>query len=350
MQAIVKAAPEPGVEVRDVAEPQVGPDEVCVQVRAAAICGADLKLYKWDRQTVRNWPRLRDMQLPHVIGHEAAGQVVETGKNVRDLKVGDHVAAETHFPCQACELCRSDRMHLCRRRKILGFDTAGGFAQYLALPQKCAVKLPDGLCFEAGALCEPFGVATHALEQAGSVQGRTAWVLGCGSIGLFIVKLLNDHGAKTILATDTQPARLDWAKQLGATVVPAGEGVVEQVLKMADGQGAELVFEVVGVPATVQQALAAVAPGGRVMLVGTFGGTTPIDVAANIIYREATVCGVYGRHMFDTWNNVFDTLGSGRFDLQPFMTSRFGFSQAKAAFETALSGVGVKTLLFPDAH
>lgn len=348
MQAIIKAAPEQGIEVRDVAEPQIGPDQVCVQVRAAAICGADLKLYKWDPQTVRNWPRLRDMQLPHVIGHEVAGQVVETGKNVRDLKIGDHVAAETHFPCLVCDLCRSDRMHLCPQRKILGFDTAGGFAQYLALPQQCAVKLPDGLSFEAGALCEPFGVATHAIEQAGSVQGRTAWVVGCGSIGLFIVKLLVDRGAKTVLATDTQPARLDWAKKLGATVVPASEGVAEQVLQMTGDRGAELAFEVVGSTATVQQVLAAVAPRGRVMLVGTFGGMTPVDVAANIIYREATVCGVYGRHMFDTWNNVFDTLSSGKVDLQPFMTSRFGFSQAEEAFETALSGVGVKTLLYPD--
>ena len=348
MQAIVKSTPTYGISVEDMPEPAIGPGDVRVEVRAAAICGADLKLYKWDPQVVAKWARLRDMELPHIIGHEIAGTVVETGKDVTGIQVGDRIAAETHFPCGACALCQSDRIHLCRQRRILGFDTPGGFARYVVLPECCAIKLPECLSFEAGALCEPFGVAAHAIQQAELSAVESAWNIGCGPIGLFIIQLLAMAGVEKILATDTQPQRLDWARKLGAVPVPSGPEIVEQIIDMTGSDGAELVFEVVGSPTTVQQALAAVAPAGRVLLVGTFGGTTPLDIATDIIYRETTVRGVYGRHMFDTWQWIHELLSSGSIELESCISNRYRFSEATEGFEAALRGDGFKTVLIPD--
>ena len=348
VQAIVKVRPGCGVEVRQVPEPTAGQGEVKVEVRAAAICGADLKVYKWEPQLVQQWSRLRQMELPHVIGHEVSGVVVETGKDVSGIEVGERVAAETHFPCGACFLCQSDRMHLCRDRRILGFDTPGGFARYVVLPQCCAVRLPDDVSFEAGALYEPFGVAVHAIERAGPLDVESAWVIGCGPIGLFIIKLLTVMGAGEIIATDTEPSRLRWAQKLGAVAAAAHDGICDQIVEMTGGHGAEVVFEAVGSSQTVQQALTAAAPRGRVLLVGTFGGQTPIDVAPLIVYREATVSGVYGRHMFDTWRAMKEVDSIRGIDLEQFVTHRHPFSEAREAFETALRGEGVKTILFPD--
>ena len=348
MQALVKTKPTPGLEVQLVPEPPVRPGQVRVRVHAAAICAADMKVYKWDPAVVRRWSRMRNMKLPHIPGHELAGVVVEAGGDVPATMVGKRVAAETHFPCGSCTLCTSDRMHLCADRKILGFDTPGGFADYVVLPACCAVPLPAGLSFEAGALCEPFGVAVHAVQEAGDLSDKSAWVLGCGPIGLFIVKLLSMMGVDHIMATDARSSRLRIAQQLGARALEANAATIDEIRGMTDGEGADVVFEAVGSTGTVQQALAATAPLGRVVLVGTFGGQTPIDVASQIIYREVTVRGVYGRHMFDTWRAMEELLSTTNLDLEQFISYKFAFSRFQEAFETTLRSEGVKTVLIPD--
>jgi L-iditol 2-dehydrogenase len=274
---------------RDVPDPRPGPDEVLVQVKACGICGSDV--HGMDGSSGRRIP-------PVVMGHEAAGQVVERGHEVTDLDVGDRVTFDSMISCGRCAFCWRGEPNLCDRRQVLGvscqeFKRDGAFAELVAVPRHIVYRLPDGLSFEQAALAEPLSVAVHAVGRLPVRLGDTAVVVGAGVIGLLAVQTLRAAGCGRILAVDLSRARLEMARRLGAdqTVSPEeAEDVAAEIHRRAGGRGADLALEAVGIPATVAVALAAVRKGGSVALVGNLRPQAELPLQA-VVTRELTVFG-----------------------------------------------------------
>src|SRR6058998_2529564 len=308
MQAIVKEKRAPGLKVTTVAKPAAGPGEVLIAVRHAGVCGTDLHIADWDA-----WAQGR-IKPPLIVGHEFAGEIQALGDGVTELKLGQLVTAEGHIVCGHCLQCRTGNSHICRNTRIIGVDRDGAFAEFIAMPATNVLTL-DGIPTEIGAIMDPMGNAFHTVLTA-EIPGSTVFVAGCGPIGCFAVGIARAAGATKVLASDVNPKRLALAEKMGAHVVinAAKEDVVQTVVAETDGEGADVVCEMSGVPSALHQAFASVSLGGRVQLLGIPKNDIPIDFADEIIFKGITVYGVIGRKMYQTWHQMRRYLTSSQFD------------------------------------
>ena len=208
-------------ELEDAPEPPMGPDSVMVAVKACGICGSDV--HGMDGSTGRRRP-------PIIMGHEAAGVIVQTGADVEGWETGARVTFDSTIYCGTCEYCREGRINLCDQRRVLGvscdeYRQNGAFAQFVSVPQRVLYRLPDALTFEHAALTEPLSIAFHAVRRAGTKTSDLVVVVGAGLIGLLLVQTLRRAGCLRILAVDIAPEKLALAKKLGATAaVASGPG------------------------------------------------------------------------------------------------------------------------------
>jgi threonine 3-dehydrogenase len=333
MKAALKAEAAPGATVALVDIPSIGPDEVLVQVKAASICGTDIHIYDWDA-----WAQSR-MQIPRIFGHEFAGEIVEVGRDVTSLAPGDFVAAETHITCGQCYQCRTGQAHICRNVKILGVDRDGAFAEYISIPASVAWKTGKEIDHTVASIQEPFGNAVHA-TYAGEVSTKTVAVIGCGPIGLWSVGLARISGASTIFAVEPNNKRLDIAKKMGADYVlnPREVDPVARVLEVTDGLGVDVVLEMSGHPIGIRQGFKMLRNGGRVSLLGLPSKMIELDLTNDIIFKGATVLGISGRRIFDTWYRTHSILESGQLDLKQVITHILPFDQIHQAMEIMKSG------------
>ena len=343
MKAVVKHEAGPGARLMDMPMPKVGPNDLLVKVGAAAICGTDSHIMDWTPfAQVRVKP-------PMIFGHEFAGDVIEVGERVTKFKVGDRVAADTHIPCGTCFQCRTGNQHICEKMAILGVHTDGAFAEYLALPESCAWKIPASRSYEEGAVMEPMGVAVHSLLME-RIDGKSVAVFGCGPIGMFAVTSAAACGASKIFAVELSPDRLAMvAKYVPSAIVLDAKQVdaVAEIRKQTNGLGADVSIEIAGVAATTNQALKATRKNGRVSLTGLLGGPVSIDTVNDIIYKELRVYGTTGRHMWDTWYTMESLLETGKVDPKPVITHRFPLAQYEEALATAKGGSAGKVILYP---
>ncbi|HEX9131325.1 MAG TPA: L-threonine 3-dehydrogenase, partial [Ktedonobacteraceae bacterium] len=296
MKAALKAEAAPGATIALVDIPQIGPRDVLVEVKAASICGTDLHIYEWDA-----WAQNR-VKTPRIFGHEFAGEVVEVGREVKELVPGDFVAAETHITCGHCYQCRTGQAHVCRNVQILGVDRDGAFAQYIAIPESVAWKTGKEIDHSVASIQEPFGNAVHA-TFAGEIADMTVAVFGCGPIGLWAVGLASISGAPTIFAIEPNHMRLDIATKMGADHVinPREVDPVQKILDVTDGLGVDVVLEMSGHPLAIRQGFKVLRNGGRISLLGIPSSMVELDLANDIIFKGATVLGISGRLIFDTW-------------------------------------------------
>jgi threonine 3-dehydrogenase len=346
MRALVKASPSAGAELRDVPVPVPGDGELLIRVEAASLCGTDLHIYRWD-----DWAMNRlGGGLPRIFGHEMAGRVVAHGPNVRgrgEIPLGTLVAAETHLVDQSCYQCRTGREHVCANLRILGVDTNGAFAQYVALPAHNAWP-SEGLSAEIAAIQEPMGNAVHAafVEE---LAGQTVVVTGCGPIGLMTVAIANLAGAAKVFATDINPERLEIARRLGADVVINGneEDVVARLRQLTGGVGVDVVLEMSGAEIAIRQGFEAVTNGGRVSLLGIPERPITLDLASDVIFKGLRVYGITGRKMFETWYRTQALLAQG-LDLTPIVTHRIPLRDYHQAFELLAGGHAGKVVLLPQ--
>lgn len=336
MCGVYKAKPEPGAQWReDLPIPKCGTRDVLVRVRATAICGTDSgHIYPWGAYAEERCP------LPYVFGHEFSGDIVEVGSLVKEFKVGDRVAGETHIPCNNCAMCASDNRHNCENMKIIGVHTPGSFAEYIAFPADCAFKIADKITYEIGALLEPMGVGMHGVSR-GDVRGKTTVIYGCGPIGLMAVACAKFKGAKKIIAIDVVDDKLEMAKKVGADVVinSKTQKDLDIVLSETNGRGADVVIDYTGNKFAIKAGFQLVRKGGTMVLVGLTSGDTPLDLTSDIIYREATVYGVTGRLMYQTWEECNEMLENG-FDLAPLMSGPFALKDFEKAFEAVQTSTG----------
>ncbi len=339
MQAVVKAHAAPGIEFREVPVPVPGPGEVLVRVQAASVCGTDLHIYNWDP-----WAQGR-IKPPLIPGHEFSGAVAGVGAGVTAVKEGDFVSAEMHVACGKCLQCRIGQAHICQHVKILGVDASGAFASYVIIPETNIWKLSPSIPRDWCSLLDPLGNAVHTV-LAGTIAAQTAIVSGCGAIGLFSIAVAKACGAAKVFAFEVNAHRRAVAATMGADLVldPATDNIKEQILEATGGTGVDVLLEMSGHPAAIELGFNLLRTGGRASLLGIPSRPVEIDLAREIIFKGATVQGINGRKMFETWFQMEALLASSKLNLEPVITHRLKLSQFAQAMDFLKSGEAIKVV------
>lgn len=342
MRAICKVRPEAGADLVDVPVPQVGPDDILVKVRATTICGTDLHIYNWDA-----WAQSR-IKTPLVFGHECSGEVVERGRNVRQINTGDYVSLETHITTEDSYQTKICQANVDPGVKILGIDRPGCYAEYVAVPAKVAWKNPTDMAPEVASIQEPFGNAVYTVLTA-PVTAKTVLITGCGPIGLWAVGVAKAAGAKAVYATDINPKRLELAERMGATLAinSAESDPVEIIKRETGGVGVDVLCEMSGNWRAIKQGFDALRNGGRVSILGIPSRPIEIDLANDIVFKGATVYGISGRLIWETWYQTQALIMSGMVDPTPVITHRFKLSEFDEAFRLMNNGEAAKVAMFP---
>lgn len=326
-----------------VAVPAIGPTDVLVRVKAASICGTDLHIYGWDR-----WSQGR-IKPPLTLGHEFCGHVERVGDEVTAVKPGDFVSAEMHVNCGHCRQCRLGQSHICQNLRIIGIDQDGAFADFVRIPASNIIKLDPGIPEHCGAILDPLGNAVHTV-LAGPITGQTVLVTGCGPIGLMSIAVAKASGSSTVFATETNEARRAMAKKMGADVVlnPKTEDAVKRILSDTDDTGVDALLEMSGNPQAIQQGFKALRAGGRASLLGIPTENVPLDLVNDVIFKGATVQGIYGRRMYETWMQMTALLKAGRLNLEPLFGQQAPLAKFEDAFAKLQEGLPGKILLYPN--
>ena len=318
-----------GFEERDI--PKVKENEVLVKLEYVGICGSDLHYY--ETGAIGDYV----VEPPFVLGHEPGGTVVEVGKNVKNLKVGDRVALEPGKTCGHCEFCKTGRYNLCP--DVVFFATPpvdGVFQEYVAHEALC-FKLPDNVSTLEGALIEPLAVGFHAAIQGDAHLGQRAVVMGAGCIGLVSMMALKARGVSEVYVVDIMEKRLDKALELGATGVINGakEDVLEKVNELTDGAGMDLVIETAGTEITTRQAIHMAKKGSNIVLVGySKSGEMTLPMSL-VLDKELTFKTVFRyRHIYPI---AIDAVAAGKVNLKGIVTDIFGLDEAQKAMDYSVN-------------
>jgi L-iditol 2-dehydrogenase len=322
-------------------DPQPGPGDVVVAVRAAGICGSDVHGYLGI--TGRRAPGL-------VMGHEAAGDVVAVGNLVASVRVGDRVALRSVLPCGVCDRCRHGQPNICSNRRGLGMQFDGAYADLVVVPEAMLLPLPDPLSYADGALIEPLAVAMHAVNRTPFELMDVVVVIGAGAIGLLTLLAARQRGAGSVIVTDRNDHRLAVAKSLGAdlTVNVDRADPVAIVRDATGGRGADAVFEAVGISPTVAQSLATARPGGQVTWIGNSLPTVELSMQ-EMVTRELTLRGVYAFN--DEFEQAASAIATGRIDVRRLVERTAPLGEAVELFRQlgAAELDAVKVILMPNA-
>lgn len=317
---------------KEIPVPEIKDNEVLVKIEAVGICGSDVHYYQHGK--IGDFIVEGDL----ILGHESAGEVVAVGKNVKTLKVGDKVALEPGKTCGKCEFCKSGLYNLCPDVEFFATPPYDGvLANYVAHPEDMCFKLPDNVSTVEGALVEPLSVGLHATGQGGVKLGDTVVIFGVGCIGLCTILSSKARGASTIIAVDLLEKRLEKAKELGAThVINAGKvNAIEEIMRLTDGKGANVVLETAGNVITVKQTVDVVKRGGTIVMVGM----APQDIIdfnfARLMNKEAQIKTVFRyRNLYPV---AINAIASGSIDVKGIVSHEFDFKDTKEAFDFVVS-------------
>lgn len=334
--------PGAGLELVDRPEPTCGDWQVKIRVLRAGLCGTDLHLQQWD-----DWAASM-VNAPQTIGHEFYGEIVEVGREVKELAPGDKVSGEGHIVCGYCRNCRAGRRHMCIRTVGLGVNTDGAFADYVVLPVENVWKHPDWVDPELGAIFDPLGNATHTTLQWPLV-GEDVLITGAGPIGVMAAAIARHSGARNIVVTDLSDQRLALAQAAGADAVvnSATTRVSEVQGQLGMIEGFDIGLEMSGAPKAVAEMIDNMNHGGKIAMLGL----PATDYAINwgkVITHMLTVKGIYGREMFETWylmTSMLSTSDTLKDAVRSVITHRFAAEQWDEAFATARSGQCGKVIL-----
>jgi threonine 3-dehydrogenase len=343
MKALRKTQAGKGLQIEKTEVPAIGPTDVLVRVKASSICGTDLHIYGWDR-----WSQGR-IKPPVTLGHEFCGVVEKAGEEISAVRTGDFVSAEMHLNCGHCHQCRLGQAHICQNLKIIGIDLDGAFAEFVKIPATNIWKLDPAIPEHYGAILDPLGNAVHTV-LAGAIAGQTALVTGCGPIGLMSIAVTKACGGSTVFATETNEHRRKLAKEMGADFVlnPLAEDPVKKILEATGGTGVDVLLEMSGQPVAIQQGFKALRAGGRASLLGIPTENVPLDLVQDVIFKGATVQGIYGRRMYETWVQMTALLKAGRVNLEPLFGERVELENFEGAFAKLQNGLAGKILMYPN--
>ena len=338
MKALVKSAPGKGLSLENVAEPQIGINDVLIRVRKTGICGTDLHIYDWD-----DWAA-RTIHTPMTIGHEFVGEVVSVGANVNDFHPGEIVSGEGHVVCGRCRNCLAGRRHLCAHTQGVGVNRPGCFAEYIALPMSNVWRHGPSVDLEVAAIFDPFGNAVHTALSF-PVLGEDVLITGAGPIGVMAAAVVRHAGARYVVATDINPYRLELARKMGANLAvnTSAHSLPEIQKELGMTEGFDVGLEMSGNPGAFREMIANMSHGAKIAMLGIPSCDTAIDWR-QIIFNMLTIKGIYGREMYETWYKMTVMLESG-LDIRPVITHRFCYRDFKEGFATMRSGNSGKVLL-----
>lgn len=316
--------------LQDVAMPQVGPDDVGIAMKSIGICGSDMGFF--DGKAFSLFPD----SLPFILGHEGAGIVYEVGANVKHLKAGDRVAIEPGVPCGKCEFCQSGRYNLCVQVVFMATPPVNGCMQrYISHPAHKIYKLPDNMSYMEGALVEPLSVGIHAVRRGHVSVGKTVTIMGGGCIGMCTLLAAKAWGASRIIVCDLFESHLKKALEIGATdVINSRErNAVEEIMRLTENVGTDVVFETAGSPVTAEQTSHVVKKGGTIVIVGNILKEVPFSFR-NLYKKEAEVRAVFRYN--NTYPIAIGAISAGTLCATDIVTNEFDFTEAEEAFHTAL--------------
>lgn len=342
MKALCKPRAAPGFELIECTEPQTSHNDVKVRVLRTGICGTDLHIEAWD-----SWAA-DTITTPLIPGHEFCGEVVEVGRGVRDVAVGDFVSGEGHVVCGTCRNCRAGRQHLCIRTSALGVNRDGAFAEYVVLPETNVWVHRTPVDPDLGAIFDPFGNAVHTV-LAFPIVGQDVLITGAGPIGLIAAQVCRHVGARFVVITDVSPYRLELAKGMGVDLAlnMSHETIGTAIQRLGMIEGFDVALEMSGHPSALPATIASLRHGGGIAMLGL--PSAPIEIEwATIVTHMLTIKGIYGREMFETWFAMSAMLRAGTaFEqaISSVITHRFPARKWGDAFETARSGQCGKVVL-----
>jgi len=323
----------PSLTVKNVPDPTIGPHDVLLKVHACGVCGSDIHFYETDKDGYIFYPGLT--KFPVITGHEFSGEVVEVGKEVRDLKVGDMVTAEEMIWCGECTPCRTGFPNQCTRLEEIGFTINGAFAEYIAVGAKYCWKINDLVerygsvdkAYEAGALVEPTSVAYNGIEiRAGGVKpGGYVAVFGAGPIGLGSIAVARASGATRIIVFEISPQRRELALQVGADVAydPREVAPHEAIMEFTHGEGADMLIEAAGAPTrTIPEMEQAMAVNARIVMIGRAAERVPMYLE-HFQTHHSQVFGAQGHSGNAVFPMVIRLMASGAIDMTKIITARY---------------------------
>jgi 2-desacetyl-2-hydroxyethyl bacteriochlorophyllide A dehydrogenase len=318
-------------------------DQVCIQVKAVSICGSDLSGYKGTSKF---------RVPPLIMGHEFAGVVVEVGKGVDSVGLGQRVAVNPNLYCGKCHNCMEGHSNLCRHRRIVGTTMPAGkcdgaMAEYVCVPARAVIPLPDAVSYDEASLLEPLAVSLHAVNQSRNVRGEVVAVVGVGPIGLLAVQCARSAGARAVVALDINEGRLAKARQLGAdVVVNSASDYLSTVKDITNGVGVAAVLDAVGISDSMSQSIQMVRSGGDIVLVGLGDRTLNVETF-EMVTREIRI---RGSHIYrDEMAEGIERVASGAINLRDMITSVWPLEKGPEVFAELASGKtsDIKVVLHP---
>lgn len=338
MKALVKKRAEVGIWLDDVPIPEYGINDVLIKIHRTAICGTDVHIYNWDAWAQQTIP------VPMVVGHEFVGEIVAVGANVNDFHPGQIVSGEGHVVCGRCRNCLAGRRHLCAHTSGIGVNRPGAFAEYLALPMSNVWEHRPGIDWDVAAIFDPFGNAVHTALQY-DLFGEDVLITGAGPIGAMAAAVCRHAGARNVVITDLNPARLAMARRLGATrtvnVLEEKLDTVMQELHMTEGFDVGL--EMSGSPQAFRDMVDHMCHGGKISVLGIPPNEVAIDWN-KVIFNMLTIKGIYGREMYESWYKMSVMVEMG-LDLTPIITHRLPIDDFQQGFDAMVSGDAGKVIL-----
>ena len=340
MRSLIKHHAGSGLQYReDRPIPQPGAREVRIKVSKVGICGTDRHIWEWD-----DWASNR-IPVGIITGHEFVGIIDKVGNAVTKYQPGQRVSAEGHLTAGMDYNSRTGNAHIASDTTIFGIDRDGCFADYIVVPEENVWPVHDDIPDKYAAILDPLGNAVHTVMAAG-VSTKTVLISGVGIIGLMAVTVAKAAGASRIYCTDINPPRLALAKKLGATdAFDARDDAWIKKLRSETYEGVDVLLEMSGAPAAMDQGFRALRNGGTAALLGLPAKSVDFDFNKHIIFKGCTVLGINGRKMWDTWYQMEKLLLSGRLELDEIVTHEFPMKDFERAFETMISGEGIKVLM-----
>lgn len=338
MSALVKAYPREGLWLQTAPVPEIGPDDVLIRIKKTGICGTDIHIWNWDAWAQKTVP------VPLITGHEFAGEIVEIGRNVEGLNIGQRCSGEGHLIGRQSRQSRAGKFHLDPETRGIGVNEQGAFAQYLRLPAFNVVPLPDKISDDVGAILDPLGNAVHTALSFDLV-GEDVLVTGAGPIGIMAAAVARHAGARNVVITDINQGRLDLATKV-ADVTPVNvtkDDLNDVQAKLGISQGFDIGLEMSGNQVALDQMIEAMVMGGRIALLGIPPGKSPVDWS-RIVFKAITIKGIYGREIFETWYKMIAMLQNG-LDVSAVITHRFGIADYSEGFAAMKSGQSGKVVL-----
>lgn len=332
------------IEEREI--PSIGSDDILLKVKACALCGTDIRIYKGTKT--------KGIHYPSIIGHEIAGLVDSCGAAVDEFNPGDAVSICPVIPCGVCYACMRGMDNICMNRTAIGYEFDGGFQEYIKIPgvairRGCVFKAPPDLPFEVSALIEPLACCYNGNRRSSITFGDTVVVMGAGPIGLMHLQLARLAGAEKIIMSDPMGERRKIAKEMGADICvdPQTESLYDVVMAESRGLGADAVILAIGVPALVNDAFQITRKQGSVNLFAGFPGKGDSSIESNIVhYNELNVTGTASAAPWH-FDEAMKLVTSGKINLEKLISHRFPLEEMDKALQVLMDGIGIKVVIEP---